>query len=109
ASAGVPCALVLKPMLAEIPDTEYEEVVRDCAAFADAVLVGDEWLEENDHAVRRPVGPAQGAQVVRRRVNWLDGQPEWSERSIPGRSARIRARGAELGLPFLGRGSGRGT
>ncbi|MGE5829296.1 MAG: hypothetical protein ACM30G_13185 [Micromonosporaceae bacterium] len=99
--AGVPCALVLKPMLAEIPDSEYEEIVRDGAGFADAILVGDEWLEENDRAVRQPVGPAQGAHVVRRRVNWLDGQPEWLERSIPGRSARIRARCAELGLPFF--------
>jgi len=94
--AGVPTALVLRPLLAEISDREYEEILKDCANLSDTVLFGDEWVDEVSE--RRNVAGADGApETALERPRWLAEAPLWRKRTIPGRAEHLAACAGALG------------
>lgn len=98
--AGLPNALVLRPLLADVSDREYEEVLRDCAGITDRVLLGDEWLDAGDR-FRASRGADASPVVLRGTVNWARNEPQWLQRHIPGRAQGLEAYGTALGLKFF--------
>src|ERR1700690_1300735 len=70
---GVTTSLVLKPVRAEIPASEYCEIIRDAELFTRMVLVGEEYLD--------PDGPDVSAET--RAVTWLPSSPRWPVRATP--------------------------
>lgn len=95
--AGIPNALILRPLLADISDDEYREILIDTAGLTTRVLLGDEWLDEGDGY--RAMGRTVELPVVQaRRVNWAPGIPVWHQRSILGREERLVDMGVELGF-----------
>jgi hypothetical protein len=99
AAAGIPTALVLRPLLPEIPLAEYEEVMEDFGHVTPIVLVGDEWLGRD---ARPTISAISGEiRVARKAVNWLAEAPLWRQRSIDGRVAHLRGIGAQRGLSVV--------
>ena len=72
-SAGLHCAAVLKPILADVPVDEYLEIVDDTSAFTDLYLLGDRYLESEICDRTSP----EGAQRTTRAVKWAVNQPIW--------------------------------
>lgn len=97
---GIPSALVLKPMLSDVPDTEYREILSDCVGLTNRVLVGDEWLDQGEK-YRRPRIFEKKSSVSQATVNWLPSHPQWSQRSMPGRISNLRKVAEELELKLF--------
>lgn len=95
--AGLPNSLVLRPLLADVSDREYEEVLHDCAGVTERVLLGDEWLDAGDR-FRASRGADASPVVLSGTVNWARNQPEWLQRRIPGRAEGLQAYGSALGF-----------
>lgn len=97
---NIPSALVLRPLLAEISDLEYEEILDDCSGLTRRVLVGDEWLDQSAKSPRAGILDRVSSVSIAR-VNWISSRPEWSQRSMPGRVADLRQAAARLGLKLF--------
>lgn len=65
-------ALILRPLLEEVADGEYLEVLDDAAPVVDRVLLGGEWLDADGH---RGTGETSSGSV-----SWLSGAPVWPSR-----------------------------
>ena len=96
----IPSALILRPLLSDVSDAEYEEILTDCSELTNRVLVGDEWLDQGNRfrEARSLAGSSVISQAV---VNWLPTKPEWSRRSSPGRVDKIRSVAERLGLALF--------
>lgn len=97
---NIPSALVLRPLLAEIPDQEYEEILSDCSGLTNRVLVGDEWLDQSMRSPRARIA-ASISTVSKAPVDWIPTRPEWSRRSMPGRVENLRQVSSRLGLELF--------
>lgn len=86
----VPTSLNLKPILAEVHDSEYLLVLEECAALTNRLLIGEEWLD--DRVVRE-----EDRSHVRAVVDWLPGARPWPLALSPHRRSRLVAASAELG------------
>ena len=95
ASAGVPTALVLRPLLPDVPIGEYEEILEDARGLATAVLVGDEYVDR-DPERRRPI--AGDDPLATRAVNWAAGRPTWPVRDQAARAEHLTQAARTLGL-----------
>lgn len=82
AESGVPNALVLRPLLAEVDVAEYREIVADAAPYTRVMLIGDEWLDGEDPRV--PASGMSKAQTSMHPVNWLPDRPSWGKRRVSG-------------------------
>jgi DNA repair photolyase len=74
--AGIPSCAILKPIIVEISPEEYSEIVQDVSEFADAVVLGAEYLDHNllsGACLDRP-----GLTVSYRTVKWLSHSPVWA-------------------------------
>lgn len=91
---GIPTALVLRPLQASVPISEYEEILVEAASYCDHVLLGDEWLAESESV--RP--PAVGHEVTREPVRWLPGSPIWEKQRVAGRESHLAGVARRLGL-----------
>lgn len=97
--AGIPTIAVLRPLLADIDDAEYEALIADVAPFVPGVLMGDEYLDTQESRRRVPWRIAVGPTGVRSRsVNWLASPTVWPVRETPGRIGRLSAHASSLGL-----------
>lgn len=82
AARGIASAVVLRPLLADIGDEEYIEIIDDCGPMVRNVLLGDEWLDiQNPEVV--------GSTAVWRRVSWLERAPEWPHYADRARTDRL--------------------
>lgn len=97
---GVVTALVLRPLLADVPDEEYLDIIRDFEPFVDSVLLGDEWLDKSKTNPRRGLDDlAVPEAIVRSRiVAWAQGGPIWEERLTLGRIEGLTAAVQSLGM-----------
>jgi hypothetical protein len=97
--AGIPTIAVIRPLLADIDDTEYEALIADVAPFVLGVLMGDEYLDAQESRRRAPRHIATGPTGVRARtVNWLANPTVWPVRETPGRIGRLSTYASSLGL-----------
>jgi DNA repair photolyase len=71
--AGISCCAVLKPLIAEIPATEYIEVVANVAPYVNHILMGPEYLD----TLYRTACENRSIRVSYRKVNWLRNEPLW--------------------------------
>lgn len=98
--ADIPTIAVIRPLLADIDDAEYEALIADVAPFVSGVLMGDEYLDAQEGRRRVAARPiATGPTGVRSRsVNWLAAPAFWPVRETPGRIDRLSAYVSSLGL-----------
>lgn len=97
--AGIPTIAVIRPLLADIDDAEYEALLADVALLAPGVLMGDEYLDAKESRRRVPSRTATGPTGVRARsVKWLAPAAVWPVRETPGRIRRLSAHASSLGL-----------
>jgi hypothetical protein len=97
--AGIPTIAVIRPLLADIDDGEYEALIADVAPFVLGVLMGDEYLDAQESRRRVPSRIATGPTGVRSRsVNWLASPAVWPVRETLGRITRLSAYAASLGV-----------
>ena len=78
---GIAHCVILKPILAQCSTPQYEAIVHDCCDSTDLLLVGDEYLDDEDSR------NAEG--VNYREVNWLAGTPKWPVRESPEKKREI--------------------
>lgn len=97
---GIISSLVLRPLLADISNREYEEILRDCHGSTKHVLIGDEWLDASDH-FRAARGADANFVISVGTVNWARNNPTWRQRSIPGRRRILEDYGRPLGYRFF--------
>lgn len=72
---GIPTCVVLKPVVVEIPITEYCEIIQDVSHHGVAVLVGEEYI---DVSALRTLGRKRPfVKLDTRDVNWLQTKPRW--------------------------------
>jgi DNA repair photolyase len=76
ADVGVPTCLVLKPLLADISLDEYRHMLDQASTHADAVVIGDEYVDDERDRRRQSQADLNGS-LGSRRVRWLNGQPRW--------------------------------
>ncbi|MEO1128324.1 MAG: hypothetical protein AAFX05_01300 [Planctomycetota bacterium] len=91
---SVPTSLVLKPLLADVPDAEYELILSEARSHADLVLFGDEYLDSQSP---RHIESNKRVGITVDRVEWLPRTPRWLQRSIDGRIARLIRYATSLG------------
>jgi DNA repair photolyase len=82
--AGVTNCLVLKPVLAEIPTSEYREMLAQAATVTSAVVLGDEYVDDGS--------------LNSRRVQWIDGSPHWLFRESGSRLRDLAEHASDIGL-----------
>ncbi len=95
--AGVSSAVVLKPILAELPVDEYVELVEDTSALCGVYLLGDRYLDPS-------VSDAAGATTVERRlrvVGWVQGRPTWPVEVATAHLSAIKRAIENKGLQFF--------
>ncbi|MEX2197075.1 MAG: radical SAM protein [Thermoleophilaceae bacterium] len=98
-SAGIPSALVLRPLLADIPDAEYEEIVSEASGATSSVLVGEEYLDSDKSQRRHLIAePASGSRTKAREVRWLRERPVWPVRETAERVDRLRRFALRAGM-----------
>lgn len=97
AIAGVTSCIVLKPVLPEIPTAEYEEMLNQAAAVTSAVVLGDEYVDD-DHRMRRPSQADTSGSLSSRRVRWLNGSPQWLVRECGDRLRYLAEYASSVGL-----------
>ncbi|GAA4065110.1 hypothetical protein GCM10023065_15970 [Microbacterium laevaniformans] len=96
-SAGIANSLVFRPLLADVSDREYEEIMRDCEGLTERILLGDEWLDAGDRF--RVARGADATPVISvRSVGWARSNPDWAQRYIPGRAQSLQSYGESLGF-----------
>lgn len=99
-AAGIPNALVLRPLLAEVSDEEYGEILKEARQHTERVLVGDEWLDSLvPRALQRP--EAHQLEAKSTSVGWVPGQPRWTKRQVAGRIDRLRKFAGSLGYLYF--------
>lgn len=76
AEAGVPTALILKPLLPDIPVSEYRQMIDEACHYTGAVVLGDEYVDD-ERDMRRPSARGLSSGLSSRRVTWLTGSPHW--------------------------------
>lgn len=96
--AAVPTALILRPILLDVPADEHAEIIKEAGVIAGAVLVGDEWVDASTRA-RRSV-PA-GAFEDLRHVNWIADMPLWPVRPAAERSQELSRLARSLTLEWF--------
>ena len=94
----IPCAAVVKPLLADIPDSEYEEILDDVGGITPYVLLGEEWLDSRPERQRSCIKEPREAIVSKQPVTWIGGKPDWPIRETPDRLDRLNKYAANLGL-----------
>lgn len=95
AGSAIATSVVLRPLLVDVPETEYLEIIDDTAEHSGLLLLGNEWLASIPRAERR--NRVEGEVVRHRVVEWIPEQPLWRERLFPGRMATLQAHAEELG------------
>lgn len=95
-AAGIANSLVFRPLLADVSDREYEEILRDCDGLTERVLLGDEWLDAGDR-FRIARGADANPVISIRNVNWARSNPDWAQRHIPGRAESLQQYAEALG------------
>jgi hypothetical protein len=88
ADGGVPTALVLRPLLAEIPAHEYATIVRDTPRGIRYVLTGPEHLDADPGHARRAIGTGLGAPRSGP-VAWARDSPTWLRRDAGAQEAAV--------------------
>lgn len=91
----IPSSVVLKPILIDIPPSEYAEIVQDAADLSRIVLLGDEYLDSSFTTGR----VANGIETVtkNRAVAWAVGHPIWPIRASREHIPVIKAAIANVG------------
>lgn len=96
-SAGIPTALVLRPLLVDISPSEYESIIEDAAPSISHVLTGPEHLDDNPthsrHSAQAPHPPPE-----KRAVHWAVNAPLWTGRTAPVQERAVRLAAAQRGL-----------
>jgi hypothetical protein len=90
---GIPSSVNLKPLLPDIPEAEYEEIVTDIAPYVRDVLLGDEYID--------PISPRQvlvKPTIQRRLVEWAHGSPIWVARIADAHRVAVYRRAQACGL-----------
>ncbi|HEX9430857.1 MAG TPA: radical SAM protein [Candidatus Bathyarchaeia archaeon] len=90
AQQGIARAAVLRPLLVDIPDWEYEEILDDIASYTRYVLIGAEWLDATETLQRKYGDAAVPIGVSMKPVNWAKDKPLWPVRESPDRVSNIR-------------------
>ena len=98
--AGIPNSLVFRPLLADVSDREYEEILRDCEGLTSRLLVGDEWLDSGPKA-RSAAGIDARPLLSLRVVNWAAEEPTWTQRAIPGRVEHLKSYAGRFGFSLF--------
>lgn len=75
---GVTASLLLRPLLPDVADEEYEQIVEVGMRHTSLIVIGDEYVDE-DEARRRPTG-VLSAPVAKRAVGWLRSPASWPVR-----------------------------
>jgi DNA repair photolyase len=96
-NAGVLNSLVLKPVLAEIATAEYREMLTQAAAVTSAVVLGDEYVDDDPFRRRASQADVTGS-LSSRRVGWIDGLPHWLFRESGDRLHRLAEHASAVGL-----------
>lgn len=98
ARAGIASALVMRPLLVDVPRGEYQEILKEAGPITGAALIGDEWLDANED--KRRLGDAPSKESVRR-VGWMDGNPMWPVRRSPDTVLALRAAARESNVALF--------
>lgn len=87
--AFVPNCVVLKPLLSDIPLSEYYEILHDVVGLTQNILIGDEYLD---------VATPRTQATNQRTVSWAVNQPIWPVNFQSERKTAIKMRASALGL-----------
>jgi hypothetical protein len=87
--AGIASSVNLRPLLPQVPVSEYAEIVADCAEFTRMFLVGGLYLDPSSEFGRTMLD-TYGHLASGRRVNWLPTKPIWPYIEDPAQVAGVR-------------------
>jgi hypothetical protein len=92
-NAQVPSSVVLRPVLQQVPDSEYREILLDAASCTPRVLLGEEYLDTAGERTTTDLGYF----VSNREVSWLPGTPKWPLIPCPERLQTLTEFASRLG------------
>ncbi len=87
AAAGVATALIMRPLLADVPLSELKTILIDASTHTSRVLLGDEWLD----TVPREIDSGSSFGEDWQPVLWLPDRPTWQKREATGLSGQVAA------------------
>jgi hypothetical protein len=98
ARAGVPTSLNLRPVLVDVPISEYCEMLDLVAAHTRHVLLGEEWLDDDELLRRHLIDGELADATGKRSVSWLGHPDVWSYRPASSHLRRIAEHAESLDL-----------
>lgn len=85
--AGVETALLLRPLLVDVPFSEIDELLRTCRELTNRVLIGEEYVDPEEARSLMP-GAASDTVIRHQTPSWAPAQVHWRQRTSPTRLQR---------------------
>jgi hypothetical protein len=89
AEENIPTSVNPRPILPDVPTTEYQEIISDTAPYTSVYLVGGLYIDPKTEFGRN-IKAKYSSFITLRSVDWLPNRPQWEYCEVPLQMAVVR-------------------